>query len=211
MVYLFSGLAFRSYWCQSCGRVVDVFECCGHVHEIQNGEGSASYLCHGCGKRRSNGNPGVFPNSIGEHDLREIAVARVKREATGATGPRRGASRTAPPPEPGPFSQPLSPPSVAHSETSRETARSLAPETTAKAREAVREFLEKRGPFGATDEDMQRSLPMEANTQRPRRVELVAEGFVVDSGRRRSTTAGRSAVVWVLTRYAVERVEVAAP
>jgi hypothetical protein len=43
---------------------------------------------------------------------------------------------------------------------------------------------------------MQAELQMQGSTQRPRRVELVRAGLVVDSGLRRRTFAGRSAVVW---------------
>jgi hypothetical protein len=63
-------------------------------------------------------------------------------------------------------------------------------------------FLARRGVFGATDEDMQRSIPLVANTERPRRRELELQGLVVDSGRKRATIARRPAVVWVLSEYA---------
>lgn len=52
---------------------------------------------------------------------------------------------------------------------------------------------------GATDEEMQQALDMNPSTQRPRRVELVDDGWVEDSGRTRKTPSGRDAVVWVLT------------
>lgn len=54
-------------------------------------------------------------------------------------------------------------------------------------------------PAGLTDERMQQMLFMRANTQRPRRVELVAGGFVMDSGTMRPTESGRAATVWVAT------------
>ena len=54
-------------------------------------------------------------------------------------------------------------------------------------------------PYGMTDEEIQDRLHMNPSTQRPRRVELVEQGWVEDSGRRRTTQSGRSAVVWVLT------------
>jgi hypothetical protein len=57
------------------------------------------------------------------------------------------------------------------------------------------------GSHGATDEQMQRSLRMNANTQRPRRVELVEAGLVLDSQRVRKTTFGRMAVVWVAAEW----------
>lgn len=64
-------------------------------------------------------------------------------------------------------------------------------------RAAVLAMLRRLGAHGATDEQMQRSLRMNANTQRPRRVELVEAGLVVDSEMVRKTTFGRPAVVWV--------------
>lgn len=50
---------------------------------------------------------------------------------------------------------------------------------------------------GLTDEQVQAACAMNPSTQRPRRVELVRAGLVVDSGRTRATTSGRQAVVWV--------------
>lgn len=57
------------------------------------------------------------------------------------------------------------------------------------------------GLHGATDEELQRALGMPANTQRPRRVELVRAGVVRDSGRRRPTSTKRNAVVWIATAF----------
>ncbi len=54
-------------------------------------------------------------------------------------------------------------------------------------------------PDGATDEQMQVNLALNPNTQRPRRVELVAMGRVVDSGEIRLTRSGTKAVVWKAT------------
>jgi len=50
---------------------------------------------------------------------------------------------------------------------------------------------------GLTDEEMQTVLVMGANTQRPRRLELVEAGVVIDSGKRRPTSIGNDAIVWV--------------
>lgn len=61
----------------------------------------------------------------------------------------------------------------------------------------VYDYLCQRGDLGATDEEIQKSLDMNPNTQRPRRVELQRAGEVVDSGRTRKTQSGRSAAVWV--------------
>jgi len=51
---------------------------------------------------------------------------------------------------------------------------------------------------GATDEEIQTWLGMNPSTQRPRRVELVKKGLVVDSGKTRQTRSGRKATVWAL-------------
>jgi hypothetical protein len=56
--------------------------------------------------------------------------------------------------------------------------------------------LDARFHKGATDEEMQTALRMNPSTQRPRRVELVEEGLIVDSGERRPTRSGRAAIVW---------------
>ena len=54
---------------------------------------------------------------------------------------------------------------------------------------------------GLTDEAMQDLLGMNPNSQRPRRNELVAEGWVVDSGERRSTKGKSNAIVWVAATH----------
>ena len=51
---------------------------------------------------------------------------------------------------------------------------------------------------GLTDHQMQEILGMNPSTQRPRRIELVRQGWVIDSGDRRQTPSGRQAVVWKL-------------
>lgn len=51
-----------------------------------------------------------------------------------------------------------------------------------------------------TDEEMQIDGGMIPSTQRPRRIELCELGLVCDSGARRRTSRGRSAVVWQLHR-----------
>ena len=50
---------------------------------------------------------------------------------------------------------------------------------------------------GWADEQAQNALGMNPSSQRPRRVELVQAGLVKDSGQRRATSSGRTAVVWV--------------
>jgi hypothetical protein len=88
-------------------------------------------------------------------------------------------------------------PYVRHSETSRAAADAMAPHVTP-LQQKVMDFLREHGP--ATDEEMQAGIPMGANTQRPRRVELVAKGRVIDSGKTRTGTSGKQAVVWAVSR-----------
>lgn len=56
-----------------------------------------------------------------------------------------------------------------------------------------------RGCVGLTDEQMQTALGMNPSTQRPRRIELVKSGFVVDSGLTAKTVSGRLATIWRVT------------
>ena len=56
------------------------------------------------------------------------------------------------------------------------------------------------GEVGATDEQLQDSLGMEPNTQRPRRYELVKMGLVTDSGRRRPLKSGKMGTVWQVVK-----------
>lgn len=60
----------------------------------------------------------------------------------------------------------------------------------------IYQWLVRRGAYGATDEEMQQELGLNPSTQRPRRVELVRRGLVVDAGHRRATRRGREATVW---------------
>lgn len=87
-----------------------------------------------------------------------------------------------------------------HSDTSREAAEAATPSArTLRAR--VYAAISLSGPRGATDEELQDALKMNPSTERPRRIELVDAGLVVDSLRTRPTHAGRKAVVWVATHH----------
>ncbi len=93
------------------------------------------------------------------------------------------------------------PPLPAHNgrPTSRAAAEAMRDEArTLRAR--VLWLLRALGAHGATDEEIQRALAMNPNTQRPRRVELVRDGRACASGQRRPTASGRQAVVWVARR-----------
>jgi hypothetical protein len=82
-----------------------------------------------------------------------------------------------------------------HSPTSQAAAESMGNPAT--LRRKVYELLAgAHMGWGRTDEEIQDALGMPANTERPRRRELERAGLVRDSGRKRPTRSGRSAVVW---------------
>jgi hypothetical protein len=85
-------------------------------------------------------------------------------------------------------------PSVNGSITSAAAADSLDGKTLNALQRRVLRFLETCFA-GATDEEMQLALGMNPSTQRPRRVELVRRGLVVEDGTRQ-TASGRMATVW---------------
>lgn len=82
-----------------------------------------------------------------------------------------------------------------HPETSRESARKIASKTS-ELRERILANLRVTGP--ATDEQIQERLSLDPSTERPRRVELVKQGLVVDSGKTRLTRSRRPATVWTV-------------
>jgi hypothetical protein len=56
------------------------------------------------------------------------------------------------------------------------------------------------GPIvGLTDDELDACLPHGPNTVRPRRVECVRNGWIVDSGQRRNSVNGLACIVWVAT------------
>lgn len=91
------------------------------------------------------------------------------------------------------------PPAQQHSDTSRDAADAIKG-VSGRLRREVYEWLAGRGVDGGTDEEIQAALNMPSSTQRPRRVELVRAGRVVDSGRQRPTKSGRKAVVWTVAK-----------
>lgn len=88
------------------------------------------------------------------------------------------------------------PPFQGHSETS-ESAALLAQESAPTKRARVYRYLVEQGWGGATDEEIQLALRMDANTERPRRCELLEKRLIMDSRRTRMTRSGRAATVWV--------------
>jgi hypothetical protein len=84
-----------------------------------------------------------------------------------------------------------------HSPTSRAAAELLTPTTINACQRKVLAYLADH-PDGATDEEMQLGIPMSPSTQRPRRIELVAKGMIVQAGEGK-TRSGRRAVKWQIT------------
>lgn len=85
-----------------------------------------------------------------------------------------------------------------HSPTSLAAAVEIAPAVPtllAKVRAAI-----EAAPNGLTDSEGMEVTGLEGNTYRPRRITLVEEGIVVDSGETRRTASGRKATVWRATQ-----------
>jgi hypothetical protein len=90
------------------------------------------------------------------------------------------------------------PPAIHGSETSEEAALLIGPKA-ATLRARVLTYLRRQGVNGATDEEIQASLHMPANTERPRRVELEDAHLIVRTHATRQTRAGRRAHVYTIT------------
>ncbi len=86
-----------------------------------------------------------------------------------------------------------------HSATSKAAARAVEPRTgTDRAR--VLAYIRSQGTQGATDDEVQAYLGMDGSTQRPRRVSLACDGFIVRTSAQRETRKGSLADVWVAVR-----------
>jgi hypothetical protein len=60
-------------------------------------------------------------------------------------------------------------------------------------------MLWEEAEHGATDEEIAEALRLPLNTARPRRYDLMKQGWVVESGRERPTATKSEATVWVLS------------
>jgi len=78
---------------------------------------------------------------------------------------------------------------------SAEAKASLTPETMNGQHRKVLDYIRDQGDNGATDEECQRGLGMNPNSQRPRRGELADVGLIVVAGKR-MTSANKRATVW---------------
>lgn len=54
---------------------------------------------------------------------------------------------------------------------------------------------------GQTDEEIQDYLELNPSTERPRRIELLRKGLILDSGVTRKTKSGRAATVWIPRQF----------
>ncbi len=88
------------------------------------------------------------------------------------------------------------PPYVKGSDTSLIAAHLIADETLT-LRAKVYFWIYRAGERGATDDEIERALKMRHQTASARRRELVLQGRIQDSDRRRKTSSGRPAAVWV--------------
>ena len=77
-----------------------------------------------------------------------------------------------------------------HPDTSHDAARAIGIVMSRKQKSVYVAILD-AGAAGMTDEQIQAATGMNPSTQRPRRVELVERGLIVDSGRKRPTASGR--------------------
>lgn len=91
-------------------------------------------------------------------------------------------------------------------ETQRQSAILIYP-NTGTARRGVLDFIAESGEHGATDEEISIALRMRLNTERPRRNELLNDGWIETNGRTRPTDTGTDAAVWVLSRNGREQYE----
>lgn len=88
--------------------------------------------------------------------------------------------------------------------TSKEAAEAIERDLNSLEEQVLR-YYRSVGAQGATDEECEIAMGKTGSrTTRPRRVSLVTQGFLVDSGETRRTQSGRSAIVWVVKKFAKE-------
>lgn len=104
-------------------------------------------------------------------------------------------------PAPAP-SDPLSDPHAYVGAGARPTAQAAAEGVLVRSgtqRHRVLAALERTGDRGATDDELGGLTALALNSVRPRRLELVEAGYVMDSGDTRPSAQGNAAVVWLPT------------
>jgi hypothetical protein len=91
------------------------------------------------------------------------------------------------------------------SSTSKAAAVAILPTMGTKRRlvyDCIREYSTNPKYNGLTDEEVQKILHLTSQSETPRRLELVAQGLVKDSGKTRQTISGNWAAVWIATEVA---------
>jgi hypothetical protein len=91
-----------------------------------------------------------------------------------------------------------------HSETSRLAAAAIEPHRANLQRRVYDAIV---GNGGLTAQEIEKATGLAGNTVRPRIVELVKAGSVIDSGTTRLTRSRRKAVVWISATPAGRRVK----
>lgn len=81
-------------------------------------------------------------------------------------------------------------------ETSRKAAVAIRSKS-ATLRERVLLVIANQGAYGCTDGEGCERSEINPSTWRPRRIELLEQGRIRDSGRTRATASGRQSTVWV--------------
>ena len=92
-------------------------------------------------------------------------------------------------------------------EAQREQREGKRTDSPAHTRARIYDLIKSARRKGRTDEELQIVLALDPRVQKAHRAALATGGAVFDSGRRRRTKAGGSAIVWIAARY----VEGAAP
>ena len=67
-------------------------------------------------------------------------------------------------------------------------------------KQVVLDYLEMRGNWGATDQEMEVALEISGNTIRPTRMSLLKAGMITDSGETRLNRNGNRCIVWVINK-----------
>ncbi|MEO1511902.1 MAG: hypothetical protein AAFU70_07520 [Planctomycetota bacterium] len=111
------------------------------------------------------------------------------------------------------FPIPAAPPNLtpkAHHRAPRgtsEVAAKLIADHALTQRDRILTLIRASGAEGVTDDEGEAELGIKSQSYTPRRGELVAMGFIVDSRRRRLSVSGRPAAVWVTPNHAPPRDE----
>jgi len=79
--------------------------------------------------------------------------------------------------------------------TSIATADAVLPKTGTWRRK-IYDYVQARGFDGATDQEIEIALQLSGNTERPTRITLVRDGYLIDTGRIRKNQLGHDCIVW---------------